>query len=136
MGLDPEVARAFVLDLPAGKSTAVTPEGILAVPGSLDSGRFLAYAPDGSLARYLLTGGDPWSIAARVPPDAQPVQTSADRRFLFLGVVGVPGHIDRLDLATGRRIPWKTLKPEDPTGAFDVGSPQDSPDGEALPTPT
>jgi hypothetical protein len=123
--------RAFVLDLQAGRPTPVTPEGTLAVPGSLAGDHLIAYGPDGTLAWYPLTAGEPRPIPARVPPEAHPVQTSADRRFLFLGVRGVPGHIDRLDLATGRRIPWKTLEPEDPTGVFVVGGFQVTPDGEA-----
>jgi hypothetical protein len=123
--------RAFVLDLRAGKPTPVTSEGTLAVPGSLVGDRFIAHALDGSLAWYPLAGGEPRAITARVPPDARPIQASADRRFLFLGASGVPGHIDRLDLATGRRTPWKTLKPEDGTGVFVVSGFQVTPDGEA-----
>ena len=123
--------RAFVLDLQAGKPTPVTPEGEFAVPGSLVGGRFIAYGPDGSLGWYPLAGGGREPITVRVPQGAHPVQTSADKRFLFVAEEGVPGRIDRLDLATGRRIPWKTLRPEDPAGVYVVQSMEVTPDGQA-----
>ena len=44
---------------------------------------------------------------------------SADGKFLYVyqpGGGGLPGRVDTLDLATGRREPWKTLMPADPTG--------------------
>jgi serine/threonine protein kinase len=124
-------ARAFVLDIQAGKPTAVTPEGVLAVPGSLVGGRFIAYGLDGSLAWYPLAGGEPEPITARAPNGANPIQASTDRSFLFVGEEGVPGRIDRLDLATGQRIPWKTLQPEDPVGVFGVSDFRVTPDGQA-----
>jgi hypothetical protein len=34
----------------------------------------------------------------------------------------VPGRIDRLDLATGQRVSWKVLRPEDSAGVFLVDS--------------
>jgi hypothetical protein len=55
-----------------------------------------------------------------VPKGAYPIQASTDGRVLFVGEDGVPGRIDRLDLATGQRIPWKTLKPEDSAGVYVV----------------
>ncbi|HUL78475.1 MAG TPA: serine/threonine-protein kinase [Vicinamibacteria bacterium] len=123
--------RAFVLDLRAGKVAPVTPEGTLAVPGSLSNGFFIAYGLDETLAWYPLAGGEAQPITARVPKGTYPVQASADRRFLFVGEAGVPGRIDRLDLATGRRNPWKRLKPEDPTGVYMVEGFKVSPDGRA-----
>jgi hypothetical protein len=123
--------RAFVLDLQAGKPTPLTPEGVSAVPGSLVGGRFIAQGPDGALAWYPLAGGEPEPMSARVPRGVNPIQTSADRRFLFVGEDGVPGRIDRLDLATGQRIPWKTLKPEDPAGVWLVFNLEVTPDGQA-----
>jgi hypothetical protein len=123
--------RAFVLDLQAGKPTPLTPEGVRAVPGSLVGERLIGFGPEGSLAWYALAGGQGEPIAARVPRGAYPIQASTDRRFLFVGEEGVPGRIDRLDLATGQRIPWKTLKPEDPAGVYGVSEFKVAPDGQA-----
>ena len=32
----------------------------------------------------------------------------------------IPAPVDRLELATGRREPWKKLIPEDPAGVTDI----------------
>jgi hypothetical protein len=66
-----------------------------------------------------------------LPPSTSAIRASADGRFLFLCEDGVPGHIDRLELSTGRRIPWRTLQPEDPAGFVGAMSFAVTPDGAA-----
>jgi hypothetical protein len=39
--------------------------------------------------------------------------------------------IDRIDLATGERQPWKELTPGDPAGAYTVGGVYLTPDGKS-----
>jgi hypothetical protein len=48
--------------------------------------------------------------------DLQPLRASADGRYVYLRRRGIPARIERLDLKTGRRTPWKTLMPDDPAG--------------------
>ena len=59
------------------------------------------------------------------------MRLSADARSVFLAEPGVPGRIDRLDVATGRRTPWKVLRPDDGAGVFLVDSFQVTGAGEA-----
>jgi len=66
-----------------------------------------------------------------IPDDAAALRASTDGRFLFLGTFGVPARLDGFDLATGRRIAWKTLLPEDPAGVVFVGRIAVTPDGAA-----
>jgi hypothetical protein len=40
-----------------------------------------------------------------------------------------PGHIDVLDLETGRRTAWKEFRPPDPAGVLQVGPIVVAPDG-------
>jgi hypothetical protein len=108
--------RTFLLDLAGGKPVPVTPEKTFAVPGSAADGFVIGIGPEGALARYPLGGGEPRPLAVRFPSETFAICADADARFLFLGERGVPGRIDRFDLATGRRIPWKTLQPDDPAG--------------------
>jgi hypothetical protein len=42
----------------------------------------------------------------------------------------VPARIERLELATGRRTPWKVLRPTDPTGVYSTWKYPLTPDGE------
>jgi hypothetical protein len=45
-----------------------------------------------------------------------PLQWSSDGRFVFVRRGNVPAEIDRIEIATGRREPWKTLQPHDSAG--------------------
>ena len=62
-----------------------------------------------------------------------PLRWSADGRFLYVasrrGGFVPPVAIERLDVTTGRREPWKTLVPSDPVGIEYLDPPVISPDG-------
>jgi hypothetical protein len=131
-GAEPErLGRTFLLDLEEGKPLPVTAEKTVAVVGTVADGSVIGAARDGSLARYPLHGGEPRPLAVRLPEGTTAIRASADGRFLYVGEFGVPGRIDRLDLATGRRLPWKTLQPEDPAGLVGVQGFDVTPDGAA-----
>jgi len=53
------------------------------------------------------------------------------REVHFLGESGVPGRLDRFDIATGRRIPWRVLQPDDPAGFVGVLGIAVTPEGAA-----
>jgi hypothetical protein len=131
--------RAFVFERSTGQTRAVTPENTLAMPGLAPDGHVLAYAKDGSLAFHPLAEGDPQPLPARLPPDWQQLsldgefgvlRVSSDGRFLFLREGGVSARIERLELATGRKTPWKVLRPTDPTGVWGTFNHFLTPDGE------
>ena len=113
--------RTYKIDIEGGEPVPVLPENIVAVPDSLNNRSVLGVTPgDGKLAWYPLGGGEPRPISALRPPDTLPLGVSRDGRFLFVGEKGVPGRIDRIDLETGRRLPWKSLLPEDSAGVVMV----------------
>jgi hypothetical protein len=122
--------RTYRIDLAGGKPTPVMPKGIVPIPGSLAGGSVLGIANDGSLAWYPLGGDAPRPISARCPPDTW-LRVSGDGRYLFVGEPGVPGRIDKVDLASGQRIPWKTLLPEDAAGVVNTEGFSVTPDGSA-----
>jgi hypothetical protein len=131
-GAEPDRSwRTFLVDVEGGKPLPVTPEGTVAIVGTLGGDSVIGRNPDGTLARYPLHGGEPRPLTARIPDGTGAIRGSADGRFLFVGEGGVPGRIDRLDLATGRRLPWKTLQPEDPAGLVGVQGFDVTPDGAA-----
>jgi len=57
-------------------------------------------------------------------PDDNPLQWTADGRFLFVRRGGpsgpVPVEVDRIDVATGARTPWLKLAPRDQVGLLRV----------------
>lgn len=125
--------RSLLVGLSGGEPRAVTPEGIVSVRGSYRDGAVVGIASDGTLARYPLQGGEPRPLAARLPTSVFPLRMSGDGRFLFVarGLAEVPYRVDRLELATGRLVPWKELRPDDVTGVIGIGRVFLSPDGEA-----
>ena len=65
-------------------------------------------------------------------PDETVVRWTADGKALYVGKYAeVPMRVDRLDVATGRREPWKTLGPSDMTGAIQISQIAMTGDGKA-----
>ena len=59
-----------------------------------------------------------------------PIRWSVDGRSVYVvRGVGMPAHIDLVDVATGARRPWKDLRPADPAGVLQIGPIHISPDG-------
>ena len=87
---------------------------------SPDGERFAYLANDRQLRVGSVSSGEMSTIpGAPLEENDIPAQWSADGRFLFVlrtGHYGLPAQFDRLELATGRREPWKKLRPADPTG--------------------
>jgi eukaryotic-like serine/threonine-protein kinase len=123
--------RSFLVDLSGAEPRPVTPEGINSIRGAFGDGTVLGADADGALARYPLQGGDPQPIAARLPPGSIPLRVSGDGRFVFVGRIGMPYRVERLELTTGCVTPWKALRPDDLTGATHIIALALSADGEA-----
>ena len=123
--------RSFLVDLSGGEPRPVLPEGIVSIRGSHSDGSVIGAAADGTLARYSLQGGDPQPLAARLPPGTIPLRANEDGRFVFVGRIGMPFRVERLELATGRVTPWKALRPDDLTGATHIIALALSANGEA-----
>ena len=110
-------SRLYVLELAGGKPRPVTPEG---------TGAAFLLSPDGlqvaaqdeqhKLILYPLSGGEPRPVPDAEPAD-MPVGWAADGAALFVYQPREkPALIRRLDLATGKKQPWKPLALPDPAG--------------------
>lgn len=123
--------RAYVQDVETGSMRPITPAGVYmpekaATPDDrsvlvLHAGKWFLYPIDGGTPRpfSLLGAGD------------DPRQWSVDGRFLYVarGDLVPPVAIERLDVTTGRREPWKSLAPSDPVGIERLDNVVISPDG-------
>ncbi len=126
--------RLYVQDVPDGKPRAISPEGV--------SGQFRGVSPDGK--RVAVNGPDsritiypaepgPATVVPGTDPNDQALRWSADGRFLYVWhPTAPPGRIDLVEVATGKRTPWKELKPPDPAGVLQVGPAVISADGKAF----
>ena len=97
------------------------PRESLAVRGLLPDGSVLGVGGDGSLALYPLAGGDPRVLAWRLPRGPWDLcgialQVGADGRSVYLREGCSVARVDRVEILTGRRVPWKTLRPGDRAG--------------------
>jgi eukaryotic-like serine/threonine-protein kinase len=100
---------------------------------SPDGDRFVYSTKAGQLRIAALSGGEPTTVpGAPLMVEDHLAQWSADGRFLYIWrSVEIPGVIDRLELATGRRELWKKIAPQDSTGVRGVSNVVMAPDGES-----
>jgi tRNA A-37 threonylcarbamoyl transferase component Bud32 len=124
--------RSFFADVSSGAVRPVTPEGTLALPGRLPTGDLLVRASTGTLSVQAASGGErralPWTLPS--DPFLETVGLTGDGRFLVVRQGSVPARLDRIEVASGRRTPWKTLRPPDMTGAGHIWTTLLTPDGE------
>jgi Tol biopolymer transport system component len=124
--------RCYVQDIDRGLPRPITPEGVEAAQWKLlvsRDGRYIA-ARDAAknVALYPIDGGPPRPIPGIVVGD-DPIQWSADERFLYVRAVGdFPAMVYRLDMMTGHRDLWKAVGPQDPAGVRGVGKVLMTPD--------
>jgi Tol biopolymer transport system component len=121
--------RTYIMEIQGGAQRAITPEGVAGYILTSD-GKFLL-ASDGKheYALYPIAGGGPQKLNFTVGPDEIPARFLADGKSLLLRSRAMPVDITRVDLATGRRQPWKQIAPADPAGVARVPSLKFSADG-------
>jgi hypothetical protein len=103
-------------------------------------------APDGRTVAAAVAGTGPVLCPADGGPcrpvmagaaQDEPLQWSSDGRWLFVRRTPVyqpntpTSWIDRIEVATGSRQPWKELRPADPAGAYAIGGVYLTPDGKS-----
>jgi Tol biopolymer transport system component len=121
--------RLYVRDLAGGPPRPLTPEGT--GDGHLSFDGKLVHAADvkdGRRMIYRADGGAPRPVPG-IGPDDGVIGFDAAGRSLFLRSGKLPVKIDRLDLASGARSPFRQIAVADPTGVDDLASLQLTPDG-------
>ena len=124
-------------ELPDGLPKPITPEGILTEYAfTTPDGEWVAAGSDFDAAPYKLyplAGGEPRPIPGLQAGD-WPIRFTADGRKLFVRHDRddpATARVALLDVTTGRRQPWKVLKPSDPAGVTNLNYVYPSPDGRA-----
>jgi Tol biopolymer transport system component len=123
--------RTFLLDIHGGAPRALTAEG---TSGGLISpdGRFLL-AVDAKRERWLypIADGEPQKINVVPAPNERIMGFFDGGKSLLLRTRTIPVQLTRVDIATGRREPWKEIVPADPAGVQSIPSLRFSADGKA-----
>jgi serine/threonine protein kinase len=121
--------RTWVYDLDSDKATPLTAEGTRGTQVSPDGSWFIIADPHG-LSLVPIGGGAPRSISPLQNGEAV-VRWSGDGRYLFLQQPeGDTIKISRLEVATGHKELWQTLKVPEPGAEF-IGALALSADGKA-----
>jgi eukaryotic-like serine/threonine-protein kinase len=123
--------RTYLLDIEAGAPRALTPEGTYGGLITRD-GKYLL-ATDRKKQRWLypIAGGEPQKFNIVPNPEERILGFSADGQGVLLRTRTIPLKITRVDLATGKREPWKEIVPADPAGVQSILGLRFSADGQA-----
>jgi eukaryotic-like serine/threonine-protein kinase len=124
-------ARAYVQDVESGSMRPITPAGVhMPEKAASPDGTSVLVLLDGKWFLYPIDGGTPRPFSLLGAGD-DPRRWSADGRFLYIARGGSvpPVTIERLDVTTGGREPWKTLVPSDSVGIERLESPVITADG-------
>jgi hypothetical protein len=132
--------RVYVQGLNGEGRRALTPVGFCATSGAVspDGTEVVVSDVQGRLFFAPVDGGEPRPIAVEEPADMSfkdtfsPMHWSADGRYIYVAnaskdlPIGIerptPLRIDRIDVRTGRREPWRRLGIADPAGVTGVMS--------------
>ena len=122
----------YVQDIPIGKPRAISSKGLdfRGHPISPD-GHWVA--GHGELTDDLVllptSGGEPRTVANT--KGIYLICWSSDGRFLFAVESGsIPARVVRIEVATGRREPWKSMAPPQLAGLIDITTVRMTPDGQ------
>jgi len=127
--------RLFLQDLDGGSPRPITPERISTdYPIPSPDGKWVAAGADWRATPYTLhsvEGGESRPIAG-LEKGEQPLRFDADGAHLFLRTDKQDSplaRIERLDLRSGRKEPWRIIRPLDPGGVAKIGWMYLTPDG-------
>jgi Tol biopolymer transport system component len=123
--------RTYVLDVQGGKPRAFTPEGTSAYRVTPDGRMVLGRDQQRQLWLCPVAGGEPQKVNFNLNSDEFVLGFSADGKSLLAVTRGVPLKIALVDLATGRRQPWKEIAHADLAGAQGIPTIKFSADGKS-----
>ncbi len=123
--------RTYLLAIDGGTPRPLTPEGTAGALVTPDS-RFLL-AMDAKRQRWLypIAGGEPQKFNAVIEANERVMTFFDGGKSLLVRTATVPTRVTRIDIATGRRDPWKEIAPPDPAGVSSLPSLKFSADGKA-----
>lgn len=130
-----QIPRSFFQDVDGGEARPVTAAGVLATLISPDEKWLAAYGP-GGYSLLPVGGGEPRPIRGAEPGDDL-IQWSGDGRYLYVRRLNDSAvELFRIDLSTGLRSSWETLKVPDKVGLIGIesgpGAIRMTPDGKSV----
>jgi serine/threonine protein kinase/Tol biopolymer transport system component len=134
--------RIYVQDLAGGTPRPISPEGARTIALTTPDSRFVLGSIKGHHMLFSVDGKRSWVLPFLSSEDS-PLQWTPDGRFLYV-LRGSPwsdayaqvyqmmeARIDKVDVVTGQRTFWTTIKPADPVGLEAINEVFVTPDGGA-----
>ena len=136
VSVDEDKMHYSVVGPDGGKARAIPTEGLdIEHTGAVspDGERFAYGSSDGKLKLAPIFEGSGSTVPGLVLERNDIVeQWSVDGRFVYLSRDDeLPRPVDRVELSTGQRRPWRRLMPEDSTGVYWISQVLISPDGQS-----
>jgi serine/threonine protein kinase/Tol biopolymer transport system component len=126
--------RLYLQAVEGGAPRPAGPEGFSMEnsQGVSPDGRLIAgRGPDGRIALFPIEGGALRPLTGLEPEDVPTGWTSDGKGVYVTRLSGLPGSVQIFDIATGKRTPWKSYEPPDPTGVEVAGPIVIAPDGKS-----
>jgi eukaryotic-like serine/threonine-protein kinase len=134
--------RIFIQDLEGGLPRAISPEGVRTDGLPTPDGQFILGSSRGQHVLFRISDAKARSLSF-LSSDDSPLEFTPDGRFLYV-LRGSPwadtqarvyqtmeAQIDKVDVVTGARTAWKTIKPADTVGLEGINQVLVTPDGNA-----
>jgi Tol biopolymer transport system component/predicted Ser/Thr protein kinase len=112
--------RFYVQPIGGGTARPVTPEGTRDGWISADGKLVLARGPEGKYFVYPIAGGEPRPVPVLTETDVLAQWSVDGRSVLSYSRAQIPGRLERVDLASGRRTLFKELAPADRAGLLSM----------------
>jgi len=119
------------MGIEGGTPRPLTPEGILGTRVTPDGKYVLARDSKRQMWFYPIAGGDPLKLDLALNADDNVLGFSQDGKSFLVSSGGIPRKVAWVELATGRRQPWKDIAPADPAGAQSIPLLKFSADGKS-----
>jgi len=125
--------RSYLLDVetPGAAPKPITPEGVLASFATPDGKFLLAGNSKHEHWLFPLDGGSPQKLNLDMQPDEFVTGLIDDGKSVLARTRGLPLKITRIDLASGKRTPFKEIVPSDPAGVQSIVGIRFSADGKS-----
>jgi eukaryotic-like serine/threonine-protein kinase len=125
--------RTYLLDVdsPAAAPKPITPEGVVAGYATPDSKFLLAANAKHEYSLFPVDGGAPKKLNLDIQPDEYAIGFIDNGKSLLVRTRGLPVKITRIDMASGKRTPFKEIVPADPAGAQSIVSLRFGADGKS-----
>ena len=112
--------RCYRIAMAGGPPEPATPDAVVGGWVSPRDGRILGRRSDGTMAVFSSSNGAPRVVPGVTQADAT-FGWTADGRSLYGGRPGLPFKLEKIDVETGRRTPFKELAPPDRSGVGMIG---------------